>query len=137
MTTSPSKTASRTLPKREATLRLIAMPADTNPYGAVFGGWLMCQMDLAANTIAEETSAGRSATVAVDQMSFLQPVAVGDEVSLFAKLIKQGRSSMTIHVEAWKRNRSTNVADKVTEATFVYVAINADGSPRPLAKACA
>jgi acyl-CoA thioesterase YciA len=123
------------VPKRDTeipTIRVIAMPADANPAGDIFGGWLMGQMDLAASTVATRRAHGRTATVAVDGMSFLQPVAVGDEVSLYAVLIGEGRSSVKIRVEAWRRDRAAEHTQKVTEAVFTFVAIGEDGKSRPL-----
>ena len=114
------------------TIRVIAMPADANPSGDIFGGWLMGQMDLAASTIATRRAHGRCATVAVDGMSFLAPVAVGDEVSLYAVLAAEGRSSMKIRVEAWRRARAAEETEKVTEAVFTFVAIGEDKKPRAL-----
>ena len=114
------------------TIRVIAMPADANPAGDIFGGWLMGQMDLAASRIASRRAQGRASTVAVDGMSFLSPVAVGDEVSLYATLQSEGRTSMKIHVEAWRRARSGDETQRVTEATFTFVAIGADGKSRAL-----
>jgi acyl-CoA thioesterase YciA len=113
-------------------IRTIAMPADTNPSGDIFGGWLMSQMDLAAGNLAARHSRGRAATVAVEAMSFLSPVLVGDEVSLFARLAKAGRTSMRIEVEAWRRARESEETTKVTEAVFTFVAIDAAGRPRSL-----
>ena len=114
------------------TIRVIAMPADANPAGDIFGGWLMGQMDLAASTIATRRAHGRTATVAVDGMSFLAPVAVGDEVSLYAVLTGEGRSSMKIRVEAWRRPRAAEETEKVTEAVFTFVAIGEDRKARAL-----
>ena len=108
------------------------MPADTNPYGDIFGGWLMSQMDLAAGSIASRHSHGRAVTIAMDGMQFHLPVSVGDEVSVFADLIKVGRTSMTIGVEAWRRHRHEDAMFKVTEARFTFVAIDADRAPRPV-----
>ena len=116
-------------PTCNPTIRAIAMPADTNPAGDIFGGWLMSQMDLAAGTVAACTSGGRSATVAVDGMIFHRPVKVGDEVSLYARLTKLGKSSMKIHVDAWRRPREARLSEKVTEANFVFVALDPDGKP--------
>lgn len=120
------------MPDCSPTIRTIAMPADTNPAGDIFGGWLMSQMDLAAGSIASLTSHGRSATIAVEGMKFLRPVKVGDEVSLFAELTSTGRSSMQIHVEAWRRERDRETGQKVTEATFTFVALDEDGKSRPV-----
>ena len=108
------------------------MPADANPSGDIFGGWLMGQMDLAAATIATRRAQGRTATVAVDGMAFISPVSVGDEVSLYAVLIASGRTSMKIKVEAWRRAREAEHTTRVTEATFTFVAIGEDGKSRPL-----
>nr|WP_108661946.1 acyl-CoA thioesterase [Acuticoccus kandeliae] len=108
------------------------MPADTNPAGDIFGGWLMSQMDLAAGNIAALTSRGRSATIAVEAMKFHRPVKVGDEVSLFAELLSVGRTSMKIHVEAWRRSRDSEDSEQVTEATFTFVALDFEGRPRPV-----
>ena len=114
--------------------RVIAMPADTNPEGDIFGGWLLAHMDLAGATPAFELAQGRCVTVALDAMVFHQPVAVGDEVSIYATVVKAGRTSIRVHVEAWKRSR--NVADaeamRVTEGVFTYVAIGDDKKPRAL-----
>lgn len=119
-------------PSANPTIRTIAMPSDTNPAGDIFGGWLMSQMDLAAGTVAALTAHGRSATIAVEGMKFLRPVKVGDEVSLFAELMKVGRTSMHIHVEAWRRERDRNHSEKVTQATFTFVALDDQGQARPV-----
>jgi acyl-CoA thioesterase YciA len=108
------------------------MPADTNPNGDIFGGWLMSQMDLAGANLAMRRARGRVVTVAVDSMTFHRPVAVGDEVSLYARIVGTGRTSMRIFVEAWRRHRDGDAAFKVTEATFVFVAIGEDRRPRPV-----
>ncbi|AYO82637.1 acyl-CoA thioesterase [Methylobacterium brachiatum] len=113
-------------------IRTIAMPADTNPAGDIFGGWLMAQMDLAAGNVAARRSRGRCATIAVDAITFHHPVFVGDEVSLYAWLIKVGRSSPRIQVEVWRRERASETTMKVTEATFTFVAIGDDRRPRPV-----
>lgn len=122
-------------PQGQPVIRTVAMPADTNPAGDIFGGWLMSQMDLAAGSIAALISRGRAATIAVDAMRFLRPVRVGDEVSLFADLTQRGRTSMHIHVEAWRRGRSEEESHQVTSATFVFVALDEYGQPRPLPEA--
>ena len=111
-------------------IRTIAMPADTNPNGDIFGGWLMAQMDLAGGNAAMRRAHGRCATVAVDGMVFHQPVFVGDEVSLFAVILQIGRTSMTIRVEAWRRSRTEEAEHKVTEGTFRFVAIDENRKPR-------
>jgi len=119
-------------PSEAPTIRVVAMPADTNPAGDIFGGWLMSQMDLAASTIATRRAHGRCATVAVEGMSFLRPVSVGDEVSFYATLVQEGRTSLKVQVEAWRRARETEDTEKVTKATFTFVAIDAERKPRPL-----
>ena len=113
-------------------IRTIAMPADTNPSGDIFGGWLMSQMDLAAGNMAGRVSQGRGATVSVEAMQFLHPVKVGDEVTLYATLLKVGRTSMRIHVDAWARPRYSEKGKKVTDADFVFVALDKKGAPRPV-----
>lgn len=119
-------------PGEPPVVRSIAMPADTNPAGDIFGGWLMAQMDLAAGSVAARRARGRCATVTVEGMTFLSPVFVGDEVSLYAQLMSEGRSSMRIKVAAWRRHREQEAVNKVTEAVFVFVAIGADRRPTPL-----
>lgn len=115
-------------------IRTIAMPADTNPAGDIFGGWLMSQMDLAAGNMAGRVAQGRGATVAVEAMEFLRPVKVGYEVTLYATLISVGRTSMRIHVDVWARGRFVKAAEaaKVTAADFVFVALDDDGRPRAI-----
>lgn len=115
---------------RTPAIRTIAMPADTNSAGDIFGGWLMSQMDLAAGNVATRLARGRSATVAVEAMKFLRPVHVGDEVTLFADLVRVGRTSMTIHIEAWRRPRVGEETEMVTSAEFTFVALDETGRPR-------
>jgi len=117
-------------PKDEPMVRTIAMPADANPSGDIFGGWLMAQMDLAAANAAARRARGRCVTVAVDGMVFHNPVFVGDEISLYAELVGVGRTSMTIHVEAWRRSMIDTAKQKVTEATFTFVAIKENRKTR-------
>ncbi|MCH2486690.1 MAG: acyl-CoA thioesterase [Erythrobacter sp.] len=119
-----------TMPSGDAAIRVTAVPADTNVYGDIFGGWLMAQMDLAASAVASRHSGGRAVTVAVDGMTFHRPVFVGDEVSVFANLEKVGRSSMTVAAETWRRDRHTDEAYLVTKARFTFVAISQDRRPR-------
>jgi len=117
---------------REPLIRVIAMPADTNPSGDIFGGWLMAQMDLAAGNLAHRIAKGRCVTAAVDGMAFLSPVHVGDEVSFFAELLSMGRTSMKITVEAERRTRFETDTIPVTKATFTFVALDDDRKPRPI-----
>ncbi len=114
-------------------IRVVAMPADSNANGDIFGGWIMSQMDLAAGNLAARVSHGRCVTVSADAMSFLRPVKIGDEVSVYCDLVSQGRTSMKIAVEAWRRARITEEEYRVTRATFTFVAIDSEGRPRPLA----
>lgn len=115
-------------------LRTFAMPADTNPYGDIFGGWLMGQMDIAGAVVAMRKAGGRVATVAAEAMTFHKPVFVGDEVSCFAEILRVGRTSIRVKVESWAR-RPVGPAQKVTEGVFTYVAIGPDRQPRPVVDA--
>ncbi|MCH7928888.1 MAG: acyl-CoA thioesterase [Proteobacteria bacterium] len=117
---------------REPAVRTLAMPADTNPSGDIFGGWIMAQMDIAGGIVAGQRAQGRVATVAVNAMEFHQPVFVGDLASCYADVTRVGRSSITVRVETIVRRRRTGESVKVTEGTFVYVALDADGKPRPV-----
>lgn len=121
-------------PSTQPVGRIIAMPADTNPEGDIFGGWLLAQMDVAGATPAFELARGRCATVALDGMVFHQPVSVGDEVSIYAEVIGTGRTSIRVHVEAWKRARGQpqRASVRVTQGVFTYVAIDDDRKPRAL-----
>jgi acyl-CoA thioesterase YciA len=117
-------------PAEAPAVRVVAMPADTNPYGDIFGGWLMSMMDSAAGSVASRHSHGRAVTIAMEGMTFHRPVFVGDEVSVYATLISTGRTSMKIAVEAWRRARHDESSYKVTEATFIFVAVGEDRQPR-------
>lgn len=120
-------------PEGPPQLRVTTMPADTNPYGDIFGGWIMSQMDMAAGLLAARHSRGRAVTIAVEAMQFHAPVLVGDEVSVYAHLVKVGRTSMTIEVEAWRRDRFGEQTQRVTQARFVFVAIDEERRPRVIA----
>lgn len=113
-------------------VRTLAMPADTNPSGDIFGGWLLAQMDVAGGIVAYERANGRVATVAIDAMAFHAPVNVGDVVSCYAMVTGTGRTSLTVQVETWVQRARTGTPTKVTEGRFTYVAIGADGRKRPL-----
>ena len=119
-------------PAGELTLQTIAMPADTNANGDIFGGWLMAQMDLGGAVMARHRARGRVATVAVEAMTFLKPVWVGDVVSIHSQMRREGRTSMRIEVEAWVTRQPSGDKIRVTEAVFTYVAIDEEGRPRPL-----
>ena len=118
------------LPIGELVIRTVTMPADTNPNGDIFGGWIMSQMDHAAGTAAMRRASGRVVTAAVDGMSFIAPIHVGDEVSLYASVESVGNSSMRILVEAWRRARDSVASVRVTKAIFTFVAIDGQGRPR-------
>jgi acyl-CoA thioesterase YciA len=118
--------------RRDPAIRVTAMPADANAYGDIFGGWLMSLMDSGAGLIAARRSKGRAVTVAMDGVVFHEPVSVGDEVSVYGEIVKIGRTSMTIAVEAWRRHRHEDVAVNVTEATFTFVAVDQHNRPRPV-----
>jgi acyl-CoA thioesterase YciA len=113
-------------------LRTIAMPADANANGDIFGGWMLSQMDLAGSIIATQTAKARVATVGVEAMSFHKPVFIGDEVSCYCRVDRIGRTSITIHVESWARSRLGETAQKVTEGKYTYVAIDENRHPIPV-----
>ena len=110
----------------------MAMPANANPNGDIFGGWLLAQMDLAGGNLAMQRARGRCATVAVDGMVFHEPVFVGDEVSCYGEVTRTGRTSITTRIEAWRRDLASGEVRKVTQATFTYVAIGENRRPRPV-----
>jgi acyl-CoA thioesterase YciA len=127
-----ASSASPAAPTGEVVIRTIAMPADANANGDIFGGWLMSQMDLGGAILARNTAHSRVTTVAIDAMSFLHPVCVGDTVSCYAKLVTVGRTSMRIDVEAWVQRYTDSSVHRVTEGVFTYVAIDAGGKPHPV-----
>jgi acyl-CoA thioesterase YciA len=128
----PVQDTSSNLPQGMPIVRVIAMPADANPNGDIFAGWLFWQMDLAGGNLAERRALGRCTTVAVDRAVFHEPVVIGDEVSCYCEIAKTGRTSMGVRIEAWRRPRGSEELRKVTEAIFTYVAIDEDRRPRPL-----
>ncbi|ABQ67731.1 acyl-CoA thioesterase [Rhizorhabdus wittichii DC-6] len=117
-------------PAGDPAIRVVAMPADTNANGDIFGGWLVSMMDLAAGTVASKHSKGRAATIAIDGMIFHRPVKVGDIVSVYADLRSVGRTSMKIEVAAWRQARDGSENERVTQATITFVAIDEQGRPR-------
>jgi len=119
-------------PDEQPAIRVTAMPADANFNGDIFGGWIMSWMDLAAGNTASRRSQGRAVTAAIDAVSFHHPVHIGDELSVYAKVISVGRTSMKIAVEAWQRARDGDQSSRVTSATFTFVAIDLQGRPRPV-----
>ncbi len=119
-------------PRGELTIRTIAMPADSNPAGDIFGGWVLSQMDIAAGICASERAQCRTVTVALDSMHFIRPVKIGDILCVYTEIQAVGNTSIDIHVEAWvQRDRSRNTV-KVTQANFKFVALGVDGRPRPV-----
>ena len=108
------------------------MPADANPNGDIFGGWLLSQMDLAGSVVAYERAGGRIATVAIDAMSFRQPVFIGDLVSCYADVTRVGTTSIQVKVETFVRRRESHDLVLVTDGLFTYVAIDRKGRPRPI-----
>ena len=121
-------------PQGTLSIRTLTMPADTNPAGDIFGGWVMSQMDIAGSLHAVDYAAGRVVTVAVDSMTFVKPVKVGDVVCCYTDIVRVGRTSITVNVEAWALRGALKHREKVTEARFVYVAMGADGKPKEIEK---
>jgi acyl-CoA thioesterase YciA len=118
---------------RELVLRVVPMPADVNPAGDIFGGWVMAQVDIAGSILPMRIAGGRIATVAVNQFVFKQPVKVGDLLSCYAEIVRVGNTSITVEVEVWaQRLRNQDEFVKVTEATLTYVAVDSQGLPRPV-----
>jgi len=111
------------------TIRTLAMPSDTNPSGDIFGGWVLSQMDLAAGICAGQRAQCRVVTVALDSMSFIRPVKVGDILGVYTEVCRVGRSSLNIHVECWVRRGRIGKREKVTEAVFKFVALDDEGKP--------
>ena len=116
--------------RREPAVRTIAMPADTNPSGDIFGGWLLAQMDLAGGTVALLRARGRVVTVAIERMTFHRPVFVGDLVSCYAEIVKVGRTSLTVQIETAVTRHDTGEEMTVTEGTFTYVHVDENGRPQ-------
>ena len=119
-------------PQGELTIRVLAMPADTNPAGDIFGGWLLSQMDIAGGLVTKKIAKGRTVTIAVDSMTFYEPVKVGDTLCCYVELVKQGKTSMTVKIESWKTTQYKEGRQKVTQGVFTYVAVNSNGRPRAI-----
>lgn len=117
-------------PCGEPCIRTLAMPADTNANGDIFGGWLLSQMDVGGGVFASKVAKSRTVTVAIDAMNFRKPVYVGDLVSVHANLVRVGRTSITVHLEAWVMRRKESRSILVTDGNFTYVAIDEEGRPR-------
>ena len=125
-------TGEERIPRGDLQLRTLAMPADTNPAGDIFGGWVLSQMDIAAAIAAGQRAEGRVATVAVDAMKFHRPVYVGDLLCVFSTIEKVGRTSITVALETWAVRGTVGNRDLVTEGVFIFVAIGPDKRPRPV-----
>jgi acyl-CoA thioesterase YciA len=119
-------------PRGELTIKIIAMPADTNANGDIFGGWVLSQLDAAGGIAGVDRSGGRVVTLKVDTMTFIRPVRVGDVLNVYTEVESIGRTSMKIHLEAWVNRFITNELEKVTDAIFTFVAIDDKGRPRPI-----
>jgi acyl-CoA thioesterase YciA len=119
-------------PKGTLTLRTMAMPADANPAGDIFGGWVMAQMDLASGISAAERAKGRVVTAAVKEMAFALPVKIGDTLSIYTEIERVGRTSITLCIEAWATRARYNKMEKVTAGTFIMVALDENGQPKPV-----
>lgn len=119
-------------PKGELSIRTLAMPADTNQNGDIFGGWLLGQMDLAGGIFVSKYAKSRSVTVAIEAMTFRKPVYVGDVVSVYGTVVRVGRTSITVYVEAWVQRRDETNIILVTDGNFTYVAIDDNGHPQPI-----
>ncbi|MFC0013529.1 acyl-CoA thioesterase [Devosia nitrariae] len=124
----------QTEPEGALTIRTLAMPADTNPAGDIFGGWVMSQMDIAGAIAAVERVGGRVVTVAVEAMTFIAPVKVGDVLCVYTTIERVGTTSVTVEVEAWARRNRVADRVKVTDGRFVYVALGEDGAKRVIAR---
>jgi len=123
---------SETEPNGTLTIRTLAMPADTNPAGDIFGGWVMSQMDTAGAIAAVERANGRVATVAVEAMTFIAPIKVGDILCIYTTITRVGNTSISVFMEAWARRNRLADRVKVTDGTFIYVALDDNGQKRPI-----
>ncbi len=119
-------------PEGELSIRTMAMPADTNQNGDIFGGWLLSQMDIAGGIFASKVSQSRAVTVAIEAMTFRKPVNVGDVVSVFCTTVRLGRTSITVHIEAWVQRRNESQLILVTDGNYTYVAIDDEGRPQSI-----
>jgi acyl-CoA thioesterase YciA len=124
-----------TEPDGDLCIRTLAMPADTNQNGDIFGGWLLSQMDLGGGIFASKTAKSRTVTVAIEAMNFRKPVFVGDLVSVHANLVRIGKTSITVHLEAWVLRRREMHSILVTDGNFTYVSIDDQGHPQAIQRA--
>lgn len=119
-------------PTGDLTIRTVAMPADTNANGDIFGGWLLSQMDLGGGMFAAKVAQTRTVTVAIEAMTFRKAVHVGDVVSVHAELVRVGRTSLTVHIEAWVLRRTESAPILVTDGNFTFVSIDDNGRPQAI-----
>ncbi len=119
-------------PHGAPTIRTLAMPADANPSGDIFGGWVLSQMDLAGGIAAGQRAGGRVATVAIEAMTFLRPVLVGDVLCVYTEMVRVGRTSLSVQMEAWSLRSRVGAREKVTQGLFTFVALDETGKPRPV-----
>ncbi|TBV15794.1 acyl-CoA thioesterase [Stutzerimonas kirkiae] len=124
------------IPQGDLALQITALPRETNGFGDIYGGWLVAQMDLAGTAMASRAAAGRVATVSIERMAFMVPVAVGAQLSFYTQTLEVGRSSIQMLVEVWSEDPVSQEWRKVTEAVFVFVAIDGSGRTRPLPRRC-
>ncbi len=124
----------KNIPIGELSTRTLAMPGDTNPAGDIFGGWVLSQMDIAGGIFCNRYCSGRTATVAVDSMTFHLPVKVGDVLCCYVNIVKEGRTSLAVKIEAWAVRQYSTERLKVTEGTFTYVSIDENGKPTSIKK---
>lgn len=121
-------------PKGDLTIRTVAMPADTNPSGDIFGGWVLSQMDIAGGIAASERAKSRVVTVAVEAMTFIAPVKIGDVLCVYTTIERVGTTSISVFMEAWVRRNRLQEREKVTDGRFVYVSLGEDGKPQAIEK---
>jgi acyl-CoA thioesterase YciA len=134
VTATPAPIGTETEPRGDLCIRTLAMPADTNANGDIFGGWLLSQMDLGGGVFASKIARSRTVTVAIEAMNFRKPVFVGDLVSVHAGLVRVGKTSITVHLEAWVLRRKEMQSILVTDGNFTYVSIDDSGHPQVIAR---
>ena len=123
-----------TLDDGELVIRTLAMPADTNINGDIFGGWILSQMDIGGSILSHKITKGKTVTVAIDSMKFISPVAIGDTICIYAKLIKLGNTSLKLNIKTYVTRKYTENRELVTQAEFTYVNIGDNGKPSPIQK---
>lgn len=121
-----------TLPEGHAVLRTVAMPADVNGAGDIFGGWVLSQMDIAGGIVASRAAGGRIATVAIEAMKFIRPVKISDILCIYGDVVRIGTTSVAVQLDAWVVRGHMGESEKVTEGVFTFVALDADGNKRPI-----